>query len=194
MPAAIAFDYARAVDRATQLFWKRGYSNASLRELLRVMGIGEGSFYNTFGSKRRLYLACLQHYNDTVSRRRLDALQSPASVRVGVRAFFKTVLDELDDPKTPSVCLLAGSLSVDVLRERELARMVLSDMQEFSAAFQDRLEAAKRAGELPKRFDAAVAAHVLVTFLQGLFRVIRTLHDRTEVERQIDLLLAGLGL
>src|SRR5262249_17994044 len=146
------------------------------------------------GSKRRLYLVCLKHYNETVSRRRLDALSSPASAKAGVRAFFKTVLDELDDPKTPSVCLLAGSLSADVLRERELATMVLSDMKDFLGAFESRLESAKRTGELPKRFNPTVTAHVLVTFLQGLFRVIRTLQDRAVVERQIELLLAGLGL
>jgi TetR/AcrR family transcriptional regulator, transcriptional repressor for nem operon len=194
MPATIGFDYARAVGRATQLFWKKGYSNTSLRDLLKVMGIGEGSFYNTFGSKRRLYLECLKHYNDTVSRRRLHALLSPPSVKAGVRAFFKNVLDELDDPNIPSVCMLAGSLSSDVLAERELRRTVLSDMKDFSAAFKKHLESAKQAGELPKNFDATVGAQVLVTFLLGLFRVIRVLQNRSEVERQLEMLLNGLGL
>lgn len=194
MPATIEFDYARAVDRATQLFWKKGYSNTSLRDLLNVMGIREGSFYNTFGSKRRLFLECLKHYHDTVSRRRLRALLSPSSAKVGVRAFFKNVLDELDDPKVPSLCMLGGSLSSDVLAERELGRTVLSDMKDFSAAFQERLESAKQAGELPQIFDATVGAQVLVTFLQGLFRMIRVLQNRSEMERQLDMLLCGLGL
>jgi TetR/AcrR family transcriptional regulator, transcriptional repressor for nem operon len=194
MPATIEFDYAQAVDRATQLFWKRGYSHTSLRALLGVMHIGEGSFYNTFGSKRRLYLECLKHYHDTVSRRRLAALLGPSSAKSGVRAFFKNVLDELDDPKTPSVCLLAGSISHDVLAEHELGRTVLRDMRDFSAAFQQRLQSAKQEGELPASFDAAVGAQVLLTFLQGLFRVIRVLQDRAEVERQLEMLLCGLGL
>lgn len=194
MPATIEFDYARAVDRATQLFWKNGYSNTSLRELLKVMGIGEGSFYNTFGSKRHLYLECLKHYHETVSRRRLAALLAPASVRAGVRAFFKNVLDELDNPKIPSVCLLAGSLSTDVLTERVLGRTVLGDMKDFSAAFKDRLESAKQTGELPETFDATVGAEILVTFLLGLFRVIRVLQTRPEMERQLEMLLDGLGL
>lgn len=194
MPATIAFDYARVVGRATQLFWKRGYSNTSLRDLLKVMGIGEGSFYNTFGSKRRLYLECLKHYNDTVSRRRLDALLAPSSVKAGVRAFFKNVLDEIDDPKIPTLCMLAGSLSSDVLGERELGRVVVSDMKEFLAAFKERLQSAKQSGELPESFDAAVGAQVLVTFLLGLFRVIGVLEDRSEMERQLDMVLSGLGL
>src|SRR5579871_6070434 len=128
MPARIEFDYARAIERATQLFWKRGYRDASLRDLLKVMGIGEGSFYNTFKSKRRLYLECLKHYNDTVSRRRIDALMGPASVRAGIRAFFRFLLDELDNPKIPSLCMLAGSVSGEVLRERDVAPEVMRDM------------------------------------------------------------------
>jgi TetR/AcrR family transcriptional regulator, transcriptional repressor for nem operon len=194
MPATIEFDYARAVDRATQLFWKKGYSNTSLRGLLKVMGIGEGSFYNTFGSKRRAYLECLKHYNDTVSRRRLEALREPSSAKAGVRAFFRNVLDELDNPKIPSVCLLAGSLSSDVLAEHELGPTVLNDMKTFSGAFEERLQSAKQGGELPETFDAVAGAQVLVTFLMGLFRVIRVLQKRPELERQLEMLLRGLGL
>jgi len=194
MARGIEFDYDRAIDRATRLFWKKGYSNTSLRDLLKVMGIGEGSFYNTVKSKKHLYLECLKHYNETVSRRRLEALLTPASVKEGIRAFFQTVLDELDNPKTPPVCLLAGSLSSDVLAERQLQRSVLRDMSAFTGQFMERLESAKATGELPKDFDAEVAAQVLVTYLQGLFRVIRVLQSRAQVERQIEVLLGGLEL
>jgi TetR/AcrR family transcriptional regulator, transcriptional repressor for nem operon len=194
MPAKIEFDYDRAVDRATQLFWKRGYRDASLRDLLKVMGIGESSFYNTFGSKGRLYLECLKHYNDTVSRRRLAALLSSPSVKDGVRAFFKTVLDELDNPKTPAVCLLAQSMSNDVLAKTGLGRVVLHDMRAFSGAFREQLDVAKQAGELAADFDSDLAAQVIITFLMGLFRVIRNLQSRAELEKQIEALLGGLGL
>ena len=194
MPRHIEFDYDRAIERATQVFWKKGYSNASLRDLLQAMGIGEGSFYNTVKSKKNLYLECLKHYNDTVTRRRLDALRSGATSREGVRAFFKAVLDELDNPKMPQVCLLAGSLSTDVLMERELNRYVVQEMQAFMRVFVERLEADKLAGTLPKTFQADVAVQVLLTYLQGLFRVIRVLVDRGQVERQVEALLQGLGL
>jgi TetR/AcrR family transcriptional repressor of nem operon len=194
MPAQIEFDYERAIDRATNVFWRKGYSNASLRDLLKAMGIGEGSFYNTIRSKKRLYLECLKHYNETVSRRRLDALLSKPSVKQGVRAFFKTVLDELDDPRTPRVCMLSASLSNDVLAERELQRCVLRDMESFFNVFKDRLEAAKKSNELPGDFNVKVAAEVIVTYLQGLFRVIRVLQNRAQVEQQVEMLLQGLSL
>jgi hypothetical protein len=104
------------------------------------------------------------------------------------------VLNELDDPKIPAVCLLAGSVSADVLADRELNRHVLHDMAAFSEPFVRRLESAKLAGELPADLDAEVTAQLILTYLQGLFRVIRVLQDRPQIERQIEALLSGLGL
>ena len=116
------------------------------------------------------------------------------TAREGIRVFFRTVLDEPDDPRTPRVCLLAGSLSGDVLAARDLRRSALAEMEMFVGCFAKRLETAKLAGELPANFDADVTASVIVTYLKGLFRTIRVLYDPAQVERQIDASLAGLGL
>lgn len=194
MSRTLGFDLDKAIDKATLLFWKKGYSNTSLRELLKVMGIGEGSFYNTVKSKKNLYLLCLARYNETVGRRRLLALQSGATAGEGVRAFFKTVLDDLDDPKVPRVCLVASSLSADVLEERTLKPMVLDEITAFLTVFEDKLAAGVARGELPRDFDVPAVARLLVAYLQGLFRVIRVVQTRRETERQLDAMLGALGL
>jgi TetR/AcrR family transcriptional regulator, transcriptional repressor for nem operon len=194
MPRPREFDYERAVARATRLFWAKGYSGTSLRDLLKAMGIGESSFYNAVGSKKALYLACLKHYNDVVTRRRLQALDSAGPVGRAVRRFFTCVLDELDDPKTPRVCLMAGSLSTEVLADGDLERYVVGEMRTFQDAFVARMERGQASGELPARYPSTASAQVLVTYLQGLFRVIRVLNTRREVEGQLDSLLRGLGL
>ncbi|MFJ9370703.1 TetR/AcrR family transcriptional regulator [Nocardia sp. NPDC101769] len=189
-----AFDYDDVIERATRLFWAKGYTNTSLAELLEVMGIRESSFYHSMKSKKQLYLECLRHYNDTVTRRRWEALTAEISIRDGVRAYFRAVLEDLDDPAVPNVCLMAGSLSADVLGDDELRDYILTEMRTLETALSERLLLAARTGELPQDFPAEVAAQVVVTFLQGLFRVIRVLDDRARMERQIEALLTGLGL
>src|SRR5258708_24002561 len=111
MGRGIEFDYDKAIARATRLFWKTGYSNTSLRDLLKVMNIGEGSFYNKIKSKKNLYLECLKHYRATVLSQREAALFSQTSAKLGVRALFKTVLDQMDDPNRPGCCLMPGRVS-----------------------------------------------------------------------------------
>jgi len=87
MGRGIEFDYDKAIDKATRLFWKTGYSNTSLRDLLKVMNIGEGSFYNTVKSKKNLYLECLKHYGATVMSQRETALFSQSRQNWSASAF-----------------------------------------------------------------------------------------------------------
>ena len=194
MARALEFDYDKAIDKATRIFWKKGYSETSLRDLLKGMGIGEGSFYNTLKSKKQLYLKCLKHYNDTVGRRRATALFSPASVREGVRGLFKTVLDDLDDPRIPRVCLMARSISSDVFAESNLKKFVQADMAAFVGALSERLKSAKDVGEMPPEFEPEVVAQIVSTYLHGLSRTALLCYDRPQLERQVDLFLTSLGL
>jgi TetR/AcrR family transcriptional regulator, transcriptional repressor for nem operon len=188
------FDYEEAIHRATLLFWARGYSNTPLRALLKTMRIRESSFYNSFKSKRRLYLLCLRHYHEQLTQKRWHAFAAERSVRKAIRSFFAAVLNDLDDPKTPNVCLMAASLSSDVLSSRDVRKHVVGEMQTMQGMLVRRLEQARTDGELAKSFEATVAAEVIVTYLQGFFRVVRVLHDRQQMERQIESLLRGLGL
>jgi TetR/AcrR family transcriptional regulator, transcriptional repressor for nem operon len=169
MGRKLEFNYERAIERATGVFWAKGYSASSMRDLLKAMGIGEGSFYHLFGSKNRLYLECLRRYNATVTRRRLALLEAEPSIRKGLRDFFRGLVDDLDNPKRPHVCLMARSLSSDVLDEADLASYVKSGMTMFEASLSGRLEKAKKAGELPANFQAEISAQIIFTFLQGIF-------------------------
>ena len=76
----------------------------------------------------------------------------------------------------------------------ETTRPAEPTISELEKALAGRLDAARRAGELPPRLDATLAASVIVTFLQGFFRVVRVLKDRAEMERQVEAMLAGLSL
>ena len=56
MARTLEFNYPKALEKATRLFWKLGYAGTSLRPLLKAMGIGEGSFYNKLKSMDSAYL------------------------------------------------------------------------------------------------------------------------------------------
>ena len=56
MPWETKFNIDNAIDQAINVFWAKGYKSTSLNDLLDAMEINKGSFYNTFGSKKKNYL------------------------------------------------------------------------------------------------------------------------------------------
>jgi TetR/AcrR family transcriptional repressor of nem operon len=195
MARPLEFDYTNAVDKATRVFWKTGYAGTRLRDLLRSMSIGEGSFYNTLKSKKHAYLESLKRYNATVGRQRGEAFFSAPTAKLGVRALFNAVLDCLDDPKVPSrLCLMAGSITREVLAESDLRKYVQQQMSMLAQGMIARLTTDKEGGLLPPDFDPRIVVPIIITYLQGMFRMALVSYDRPQFERQIDLLLTGLGL
>jgi len=195
MARSIEFDYDKALERATRLFWRDGYAGTSLRGLLKVIGIGEGSFYNTLRSKKLLYIECLRHYSETEGRERVLALMSAPTASMGVRALFDVVLNCLDDPKTPSrLCMMAGMVTEDVLADPDLRRMVQDGTATLTKRIAARLSADKKEGKLPSTLNPRTTASVITVYLQGLWRMALISYSRSEFEQQINVFLSGLGL
>jgi TetR/AcrR family transcriptional repressor of nem operon len=65
MPRTQEFEPEAALHHAMELFWCNGYEATSMRDLLEGMGIGRGSFYDTYGDKRSLFLAALDRFERT---------------------------------------------------------------------------------------------------------------------------------
>jgi TetR/AcrR family transcriptional regulator, transcriptional repressor for nem operon len=57
-----------------------------------------------------------------------------------------------------------------------------------------RLNADKEAGVLSAEFDPELVVPVVITYLQGLWRMALVAYERPRFERQIDMFLTGLGL
>ena len=56
------FNMDQALDRALDVFWRKGYEGATLCDLTAAMGINPPSLYAAFGDKEKLYLEALGRY------------------------------------------------------------------------------------------------------------------------------------
>ncbi len=97
-----------ALDAAVRVFWRLGYSGASITDLLSATGLSRASLYATFGNKQQLFLSCLDRYVDTVGTASNEALhRNDADVMDAVLAGFDAIIDRMADPAQPAGCLLA---------------------------------------------------------------------------------------
>ncbi len=165
-----AFDRDKALRKATKVFWKQGYVNTSVADLKKAMGLGEGSFYNAFKSKRALYLECLKHYNQTFMARRSEALRAEGSAKDRIHGFFQVVIDDLARNKAAG-CLVSNSLTHEVLSERELKRYLFGGFESFLEYVADIVKQGQESGEIHASLDPTAQARVLFTYLHGLHRL-----------------------
>ena len=195
MGREISFDYNKAVDQAMRVFWRDGYSNTSLRSLLKAMKIGEGSFYNTVKSKKQLYIECLKRYGEIEGEKRMLALTSAPSASLGIRALLSAMFDCLDNPKNPShLCMFAAMISGDVMADHELKKIIISAVNQGQKLIENKLDEDKKTGRLPKSHDSHTVAAVLVTYFQGIWRMAMISYKREQFERESEAFLQGLGL
>ena len=69
------FDVDEALDRALQVFWRKGYEGASLPDLTEAMGINRPSLYAAFGNKEELFRKALDRYAERAGGLRLASAE-----------------------------------------------------------------------------------------------------------------------
>jgi TetR/AcrR family transcriptional repressor of nem operon len=180
MARAKAFDEDRAIDQAVDCFWSRGYAATSVRDLGDAMGIGGASLYNAFGDKRSLFVKCLERYANRSSRERMARIEEAHAPKEAIRAFLAEIVERSLKDRECKGCLLVKS-AIDVApHDTAIGEAVAVYLDEIRAFFRRNIDAARRAGTVPKALDAgSISAHLL-----GVVMGVRTL-ARVKPERRL---------
>jgi AcrR family transcriptional regulator len=169
------------LDAALETFRARGYSGTSLEDLTAATGLNRPSLYGAFGNKQALFEACIDRYWTRVRQRFGAALRSTGALRSDLLAFFAAYFDVIYGGEATG-CLVVSALPAEVEREPSLRPHLASVLAQSDAALGDRLEQARRAGELPARADPARLAGVIATAVMGLSVRARAGARRAELE------------
>jgi TetR/AcrR family transcriptional regulator, transcriptional repressor for nem operon len=174
------FDETRALDAAVDCFWQHGYGATSIRDLTDAMGIGGPSLYNAYGDKRALFVRSLERYASRSMRERIMRLEARHRPKEAIRAFLAEIVDRsLTDPDRRG-CLLVNSALDVAPHDAKIGRVVAGYLDEIRAFFRRNIEAARRAGQVPRGLDAeALSGHLL-----GVVLGIRVL-ARTGAKRRL---------
>jgi TetR/AcrR family transcriptional regulator, transcriptional repressor for nem operon len=140
-----------ALDAAMQLFWCRGYEATSMRDLLDGMGIGRGSFYNTFGDKHALFLASLDRFRELRTSWIDEVLED--SGLGGIEEVFGRTVDSLVGFEPRRGCLMANTAVELGPHDAQVAEKVSSYVRHTETIFERALIRAQEAEEIPADRD-----------------------------------------
>ncbi|MCC2112131.1 MAG: TetR/AcrR family transcriptional regulator [Hyphomicrobiales bacterium] len=92
MGRPIEFDRTDVLERALQVFWRKGYSSTSMQDLVAATGINKASIYNSFGDKEAFFVFVLEHYFETRNRPRVRKLVETTPAREGIHCYFDSLV------------------------------------------------------------------------------------------------------
>jgi len=184
------FDVDAVLDRATDLFWARGYEATSVQDLVDTLGVNRASLYATFGDKAQLFEAVLRRYGERVNGALLETLGPPAAGADAVRAWFKVLIEKATQPEGPRGCLMLNTLTGCTTVPDALMDQVVAGIR----ATTDRLrEALGRDPALASRQDVRTLARFFAAEGHGLAVLARAGVRRQELEAAAEVALRALA-
>ena len=182
MARAITFNIDKALDRARDIFWRQGYSQTSLPELLDAMEIKRSSFYNTFGDKQSVFMRTLNRASSESRNQIVTLLEQEGSPKAAIETTLKVIADDLLADADHKGCYLVNSL-LELGDDDPAVRQLVAETMAFEEqAFAATLKRASDAGELRIGLDHDGLATFLVNTLRGMRVLCR---QRVDIEQRL---------
>jgi AcrR family transcriptional regulator len=161
-----SFDEAEALEKATQVYWSKGYDGVTIDDLVAGMGVGRPSLYAVFGDKRTLFLRVLKDYAEKKGALAAKALLSPQTLRDSLAAFLKHAVETATERGCARGCLLV--CVAPLVDDAEVRKLLQNAAAGAAALVEGRFRDAITAGEIPSDFPVAVRASQVMDFGRGL--------------------------
>ncbi len=185
------FDEAGVLQKATELFWTKGYNATSMDELTKATGLSRSSIYNTFGDKHGLFMRCLRFYLDDQTQQLATLAGKVANVKDRIRAAFEFAVAEIIADRMRKGCLMVNTTTEMANQDAEIAAVALSNMNEMEELFGAWVREGQAAGQISAGFSAGMLARHLFNLYSGLKVSGKMKQDRASLE---DIIKVGLSV
>lgn len=147
------FDKTLVLHKAMEVFGHYGYEGTSLQNLLNGLGIARQSLYDTYGTKRDLFITAVKHYVNEKTALVVSYLDRPGSVKQSIADIFHEGVAVLQDELRCKQCFIMHSAIDQVPHDPEIAEFFKQDSARLEQAFYGALVRAQQQGELSDRHE-----------------------------------------
>jgi len=162
------FDRSIALEKAMKIFWKKGFENTSMPNLVEAMKINSPSIYAAFGSKEKLFLEAIELYSATEGNEIWASMTTESTARKAIERMLHVSAEAFTTADKPHGCLIAlGSLHSEGGNE-EIRKTLQARREKTMAVLYARLEKGVNDGELPNDLDWQAIATYFITLQQGM--------------------------
>ncbi|WCT14285.1 TetR/AcrR family transcriptional regulator [Mucilaginibacter jinjuensis] len=178
------FDEEEVLDKALTAFWGRGLTATSAEDLLKAMGIGQGSLYHSYkqGKKEVFEKAVKQFHRKTftVFKNKVNGSDQPLNV---IRQFFMNMALASHEEHLKG-CLMGNTIVEMSLLDQHLEKEAVMILKEVEQLFSETIERARSNGQLKSKTPSMVLARQLITLWNGL-NITRRMYPDNDVMKEL---------
>ncbi|NGZ83921.1 TetR/AcrR family transcriptional regulator [Duganella aceris] len=187
------FNEVDAVRVVSRTFWRKGYQATSIRDIEEATGLTAGSIYKAYGSKRELFLLCLEQYMREDSYLALLLTMHDKPLDEALRRIFDAIIDSTrENSERPAGCL-ATNLVAELLKvDPELGEGASAGLAEMQKALRLRFQSAQECGDLEMDCDTLALGAYFMMVIQGMLVVSTSTKDVAAMKLARDIALSTL--
>ncbi|WP_413283494.1 TetR/AcrR family transcriptional regulator [Vibrio sp. MA40-2] len=194
MSKHIKFNREEVIDKATNLYWEKGFHGTSMRNLQEVVDLRPGSIYASFGSKENLFKEALNHYADLSSTQLKKCLQETQSPLEALKIFITNIVVGSQNTAPSGMCMLVKTIAELTDEHQELVDLAKQKLAGVEEIFARIIKQAIEQGELDSSCQPDKIARHLQVQIIGLRTYIRANKDMQIGKEMIDELFSNLAL
>lgn len=158
----------KLLDQGVQMLMSQGYHGTGIKEILDIVQIPKGSFYNYFKSKEEFAAEAITHYIEPFIYRLDSHLQVPhVDGLTALKNYYAELILEIEQANFKGGCLL-GNLMGEIGDNSEICRQsLLLAVDRYSNLQQKALERAQNEGTARTDRSAKIMADLLASSWQG---------------------------
>jgi AcrR family transcriptional regulator len=188
----LKYDHAEALNKATELFWQKGYQGTKMRDLQEHLDMRPGSIYAGFGSKEAMFLQVLDCYVaqslskiDEYNRLATHPLEALKNFVSG----FIFVGGKLESCK---VCLLVKTVSESETSQPKLHTHALLGLQKIERKFTELFTQAQQLKLLSQSANTEQLGKWLQMQIMGLVIYSKNCAEEQDITLMIEHIFSSL--
>ncbi|MCU1323462.1 MAG: hypothetical protein JWM43_3111 [Acidobacteriaceae bacterium] len=181
----------KIIEAAYVRFYKFGYNGTSVQDIVDVVGVQKGTFYNYFKSKERLALEALKYYAciadqvfvppDSSEVTTASGKNSPSDIE-RIRNQFIQASRFQEGPNGSLGCLMGNFAAESDTLPASFRKFINQSFKRWDAAIAGSLTRAQKKGEIDQSHDPEELARYLMASWQGALLLLKNSKSRVPID------------
>jgi TetR/AcrR family transcriptional repressor of nem operon len=186
------FDEDELLEKAVNLFWRKGYHATSAQDLVDELKINRSSLYNTYTDKKTLFIKSLRQYQQKQTNNTLTMLAKAEDAAVTIKQIFDNLINESVSDALLKGCFMVNTAVELAGRDPEIGVIVNENNKSVEDGLTKLIGKSQQSSKLSSTIEPRTMARFIFANITGIKVAARTGGDRRTLQDIADVAISAL--